>query len=231
MEELEKIISRNICKYRKMAKMTQGELAERLSFSDKSISKWERGDAVPDVVVLYKMCEIFGITLNDIISAEEPKKPRNEKLIKRNQDLITIMSVGAVWLVATIVFALLMVVSSGVDRLWLSFVYAVPASAIVFLVFSCIWGRWWYKFIHMSTLMWTIIISLCITFNSFWEFLFVGIPMQALAILWTMLEWNIRRKNQTMKSFIISIKEKRKNKRKIKDAEERTDEEDILLKK
>ena len=84
----------------------------------------------------------------------------------------------------------------------------------------------------MSTLMWTLIISICITFNALWEFLFVGIPMQALAILWAMLEWNIRRKNTNIKQFIISIKEKRQKKKITRvSKEEEEDTEDILLKK
>ena len=153
---------------------------------------------MPDVTVLCKMCAIFGITLNDMVSEEEPKRPINEKLIKRNHDLITIMSVGAVWLVATILFALLMIVCPDMTRLWLSFIYAVPVSSLVFLVFACIWGRWWYKFLHMSVLMWTLIVSLCITFNALWEFLIVGVPLQCLAILWAMLERNIRRRGKSI---------------------------------
>ena len=65
MKEWDKIISKNIVEYRKRAKLTQSELAEKLNFSDKSISKWERGEAIPDVVVLINMSEIFRITLND----------------------------------------------------------------------------------------------------------------------------------------------------------------------
>ena len=52
MEDIKKIISKNIQTLRKDADLTQSELAERLNYSDKAVSKWERGESVPDIVVL-----------------------------------------------------------------------------------------------------------------------------------------------------------------------------------
>ena len=64
MEELNKIIANNLVKSRKNAKLTQLELAEKLMYSDKNVSKWERGDSVPDVVILKQLADIYGITVN-----------------------------------------------------------------------------------------------------------------------------------------------------------------------
>ena len=68
---MKKTISNNMLIYRKRAGLTQAELAEKINYSDKAVSKWERGDGVPDVAVLCEMAEIFGVTLNDMVSENE----------------------------------------------------------------------------------------------------------------------------------------------------------------
>ena len=172
-----------------MAKLTQLELAEKLSFSDKSISKWERGDAIADVTVLLNMCEIFGITLNDLVSEEfvEPKAPATKF---RNRFLISMLSAGLVWLVATLVFVSLLIFAPTFSSSYLAFIYAIPVSIIVLLVFGCMWGKKWHKCILVSLLIWTIILSICLTFMSagIWDLFYIGIPLQVLTILWFMLK-------------------------------------------
>ena len=143
MKEWDKIISKNIVEYRKRAKLTQSELAEKLNFSDKSISKWERGEAIPDVVVLINMSEIFGITLNDLISENDIKPVCNNVDKIRNRILITLLSAGVAWLVATLVFVVLMLVVPELNKSWLAFIYAIPVSVIILLIFACIWGKKW----------------------------------------------------------------------------------------
>lgn len=187
MNNLNEIVSKNICEYRKACNLTQNELAQKLNFSDKSISKWERGESLPDLSVLVNMCEIFGITLNDII-CEKIKKPKQKLFNFRNKFVVSLLSSGLVWLVATIVFVLLSIFSD-IDRLWLSFIYAVPASLIVFVVFSCLWAPKWVKFTFISSLIWTSIVSICLTFGSYlWELLYIAIPLQILICLWFMLK-------------------------------------------
>ena len=65
MEELKKIIAKNLVTYRKQAHLTQAELAEKLGYSDKNVSKWERAEGVPDVLVLHQLAELYGVTVND----------------------------------------------------------------------------------------------------------------------------------------------------------------------
>ena len=61
MEELREIIAKNISDLRKKSGLTQIELAEKLNYSDKAVSKWERGDSVPDVGVLKQIADLFGV--------------------------------------------------------------------------------------------------------------------------------------------------------------------------
>ncbi len=187
MENLSEIIARNICNFRKKMKMTQSELAEKLNFSDKSVSKWERGESVPDVSVLMSLCEIFNITLNDIVS-ESPKAKTVSKANKTNKLIITLLSSGLVWLIATITYTCLILFNAYDYKSWLSFIYAIPLSSIVLLVFSCVWGTKYMQFIFSSIIVWTCFVSVCLTIEKMWYLLFICIPLQLLLILWFLLK-------------------------------------------
>ena len=182
MEELNLVIAKNISEYRKKLGLTQAGLGEKLNFTDKSVSKWEKGEYLPDILVLYKMCELFGITLNDL--TKEHKEIIIPKKEKHNKILISIMSAGLVWLVATIIFVMFRLFAPNIQNIWLTFAYAIPISIIVLLVFSCVWGNTLLKFITTSLLTWTTLLSVCLTFKNIWFLLFVGVPLQILISLW-----------------------------------------------
>ena len=103
------IISKNIIKYRKKMGLTQLELAEKLNYSDKTLSKWERGESMPDIVTLKQLADIFMISVDVLISTEDtiisfvPVKER-KKISKRNIISISLLSAGIVWFIATIAF-------------------------------------------------------------------------------------------------------------------------------
>ena len=78
-ETLRKIIAKNLSFYRKNAGLTQAELAEKINYSDKSVSKWERGEGLPDVYVLTLIAGLLGVTVNDLISEAEPVSPKVKK--------------------------------------------------------------------------------------------------------------------------------------------------------
>ncbi|MBQ9080077.1 MAG: helix-turn-helix transcriptional regulator [Clostridia bacterium] len=163
--ELKQNIARNITALRKQHNMTQAELAEHLSYSDKSISKWERGDGLPDVFVLTKIAELFGVTVNDIIGSEpahvEPAPLPDTARPRRF--LITALSTGLVWFVATLVFFLLNVFLPGSNWLWISFIYALPVSAIVLVVFTHLWWGNVQRCLSVSLLVWMLTLSVYLT--------------------------------------------------------------------
>src|SRR5690606_37404500 len=81
--ELGRILAENITYYRKKLNLTQLELAEKLNYSDKSVSKWERAEGIPDVFVLKELSVFFGITIDTLLSKR--KKPF---LLFRNKYLL-----------------------------------------------------------------------------------------------------------------------------------------------
>ena len=153
--ELRSIVSQNIVEFRKKCNMTQADLAEKLSYSDKSVSKWERGDGVPDIYVLTRMAELFGVTVNDIIgmTAEPPKPEENKKT--SNHLFVSLLSVGLVWFLAVLVFFIARVSVPDEGRVWLTFIYALPISAIVVTVFSHLWWSVFWRAWSVSYLVWS----------------------------------------------------------------------------
>ncbi len=155
-EVFKKRIAENLVKYRKAAGLTQLELAERLNYSDKSVSKWERGDAVPDLYVLMQMAELYQVSMDELLSDVPAAKPAIPK--KRRRVVSTLMSVGVVWLVATVLFFIAQFFD--ITWAWLAFIYAIPVSAIVLIVFSSLWAGRLEAFLSRSLLYWGIALAL-----------------------------------------------------------------------
>lgn len=191
--EINKIIAKNLAFYRKEAGLTQAELAERINYSDKSVSKWESANGAPDVYTLMQLAELYGVTLNDLVRAEEPEK--KEKRPRNSRVWIMLLSSGIVWLVATCFFITMQLLMPEVAPWWLSFLYAVAANAIVLIVFS---GMWKYKMTHflaVSTLIWMAITCLYLTtrfilahyqydHSALWLVFILGVPLQILECVW-----------------------------------------------
>ena len=167
----------NISYYRKANGLTQSALGEKLNYSDKAVSKWERGESVPDVYVLYKMSELFGCTLNDIIgqSGKEISDEKIDEISKQKQFrriMITALSVGLLWLVSSVIYFVTDLIINGIysleqNEIVLVFLYSVPASFIITLVFSKIWGRIWQQAVSVSGILWGGVVSLTVSFNVF----------------------------------------------------------------
>lgn len=189
---LKKNISEKITFYRKAAGLTQLELAEKLNYSDKSVSKWERGDGLPDITVLSNMAELFGVSVDDFISSAPPKKPI--KMTKKHT-LVPALSVGLVWLVATFLFFVLAVVAPDLPRKWLVFIYGCPVSFIVATVFSWIWWHTPSRIISISGLIWTVAASVDITLKmpNIYLIYAVAAVFQILVFLWFWLISDRRR--------------------------------------
>ena len=186
-ETLRKIIAKNLSFYRKNAGLTQAELAERINYSDKSVSKWERGEGLPDVYVLTLIAGLLGVTVNDLISEEEPVSPKVKK--RRStfvRGMIPAISAGLCWLAGVIVYFVLKVIGVEIENLWLTFVYTAAASAIVLVVFAHIWWNKILCCLFVSILVWLCAIGVYLTLNftGIWLIFVVAAVLQILAVLW-----------------------------------------------
>lgn len=180
MNELKKTVAKNIAELRVAFGLTQAELGEKINYSDKAVSKWERGESVPDVFVLNRMAEIFGVTVDYLIK-EHTEKPE-KKCNKRKYRTITELSVLGVFTLALFVFIVLWMFRITEP---LVFLYAVPAAMIVLIVENSVWGKGFYNFFYISGLVWSvlaIIYFVCFSLN-WWMIFLLGIPAEFIIFL------------------------------------------------
>ena len=197
MEDLKLIIAKNIATLRKECEMTQFELAEKLNYSDKAISKWERGESIPDVTVLKQIADLFSVTVDYLLEAEHPQKKKLVdfgRIKKLNRGFITGMSIVLVWLITLILFVIGDIFKDyTMGRHYLLFLFAVPASIIVWLVMNSVWFNARRNFLIVSLLLWSSLATLHLSilifagFN-FYKVYLLGIPAQIIIIFWSRIK-------------------------------------------
>lgn len=196
MDKIKENLAKNLTKLRIENKMTQADLAKKINYTDKSISKWENGDSTPPIDVIKLLADTYGVKV-DYLLADNPdefldKTYKNDKASSANKIIITLLAVSLVWLVATSLFVYGNLYSL-LQNSWICFIVAVPISLIVFLVFNCIWGRRSLIFVIVSLLVWSILATTFIFFSIYtpvmpWIIFVLGIPPQIAIILWSQLK-------------------------------------------
>lgn len=199
-EKLKKQIGINISTFRKRIGLTQAGLAERLNYSDKAVSKWERGESAPDVLTLTQLAKQFGVTVNDLIvdpnelpadigKVEKVMGKAVEKTLKRKADKSIILKLCSllVWFVALFIFVVLS--SFDIPKTWIAFFYAIPANAIVSLSLRSAWRDFRWNKALISIIVWGGLLSIYATLLVFWninvwKIFLLGIPGQIAIFLW-----------------------------------------------
>lgn len=214
-KDVNKIIGRNLSVLRKSKKMTQMEMAEKFNYSDKSISKWESGESLPSVEILYNIAKFYNVTLDDLVNEnlsltdthEQTSKP---KRIFPARLIITLLAVSAVWLLATVLFVCFKITMD--INIPIIFLWAVPASCIVLIIFNSIWGRQYLLPIILSVLVWSTLVCFHIQLIQYqvWIIYILGVPLQVAIILWGALINKPRPKKEKVKKE-KSKKDKKKN--------------------
>lgn len=191
MQDLKPIIAQNIAELRKAASMTQIELATRLNYSDKAVSKWERGESIPDISVLKEIADLFQVKVDYLLQEDHSDAAPEELTPKQRRDhmIIALLSLSLVWLISTFLFVFLGIALPDVSGLWLSFVYGVPVSAIVALVFNSMWGNPRRNYLIISILVWSLLLSVYLSYphGMMWLLFLLGIPAQLIIFLWSRL--------------------------------------------
>lgn len=211
MEQWKQTVAANLAQLRRDKHLTQLQLAELLHYSDKAVSKWERGESLPDLAVMKQLADLYGITLDDFLltpeeraakqiqTAESEKaaqetdtaeeSPHRSAVQKHNRLIIAGMAALLVWLIATLIFVILDTFVPDLRYGAFLFLYAAPITAVVCLVFNSIWfnPRWNYAII--SVLVWSVLGSIFLTFyqHHVWKLFLIGIPAQLIILLWSRL--------------------------------------------
>ncbi len=194
MKDVRGNLARNITELRLKNNMTQLELAEKLNYSDKAISKWERGESAPDISVLIELADLFGVTLDDLVRAERIEQTVSEPKTqggKYNRRAISYVSESVGWIVAIIAFIITTLILGKMSFQWLYFIYALPVVLIVRLVFNSIWFNPRHNYLIISLLMWSVLSAIQITFlycgvNVALIYL-LGVAGQIVIVLWSFI--------------------------------------------
>lgn len=180
-ETLRKTVAKNIAQYRKAHHDTQLDLATKLNYSDKSVSKWERGESLPDVYILSQIAELYGVSVSALIGEIQP--PKESK--PHYHMFILLLSLALTMAVATLLFSMFMICKVDYPA-WMFFVYALPVCSIICIVFTSLWWGILWQGVSVSALIWTLGLSLYLSFeleNVSLIFL-VCAALQVLTLLW-----------------------------------------------
>lgn len=195
MEDIKNIVAKNIAELRILNNMTQLELAEKLNYSDKTISKWERAESSPDIAVLVEIAELFGVTLDYMVRSEnidEQVKENKLEEAKYNHRAITYISESCAWVIALFAFIITSLIIQKMTFQWLYFVYALPVALIIRLVFNSIWFNPRNNYWIISALMWSVLAAVHVTFLYFKInvalIYLLGVAGQAVIVLWSFIK-------------------------------------------
>lgn len=191
--DIKENFAENLIKYRKALGLTQAQLSEKINYSDKAVSKWERAESLPDLEVVKILADLFNVKIDDLIS-EEKKEIR--PFFKQTATLRTIIYLSAtafVWLLAICCYAFLNIIIPSISDYWptwLALIYALPITAIVIYVFTSVWKRKILNLIFSSIFFWTLALSIYLSLitmlpsppTQLWEIFLIPIPIQALLL-------------------------------------------------
>ena len=176
-------IGQKIVQLRTAADISQEQLSETLGVSRQSVSKWERGESVPDVFVLKQIADMSGVTVDYLLNVHDPDEvPEPEvKEHRYSRRFISLTVLAGIWALAVLLFVILWL--AGVIS-WIVFVCAIPVSLITMLVLNSIWGNRWNNLYIISALAWSIIalIYLSALEQNWWQLFLLGVPAQIIII-------------------------------------------------
>lgn len=215
-KEFKLIVAQNIYYLRTINHLTQFELGQRLNYSDKAISKWERGDAVPDAYVLLQMSELFGVTVDYILTEHKEQdkkietKPKNK--VKR---IILVTAMVGIFALATLIYVLL--AFSNIYH-WQIFIYAVPVCAVVAIVLTSVWFKGKGVLIYTSILGWSLLATVFFAVasvlgygNGLWMIFLIGIPLQVIVFLVFGIKITVTISKKENPNWVKTMKSKKKS--------------------
>ena len=207
-EKLKTQLGANIASYRKRFRMTQAALAEKINYSDKAVSKWERGESIPDLPTIVLLAELFEVTVDDLI-VDPDALPENtgkvekimsaavEKTLKRKANKRAILGLSSilVWFVALLAYVLFS--SLDLENSWLAFIYAFPVNCIVLLTLRSAWRDFRWNQTLVSGIVWGALASIYATLLvllqlNIWKVFLLGIPGQLAIFFWFRLFHNTK---------------------------------------
>lgn len=184
MEEIKDVFAGNLIRLRTNAGLTQVQLAETLNYSDKSVSKWERAEGMPDLVVAKAIADRFGVTVDWMLTSHDAWDGKTAK-IRYSSSMVTGVCLVGIWTLAILLF---LIFHWALDKfVWVVFLSAIPISLITLLVLNSVWRRERYHLLTVSALVASLFGLAYFIFHSYvsdlWSLIFLWIPAQLVVLL------------------------------------------------
>lgn len=181
MKAFREIIIDNLITLRKKNNLTQIDLAKKINYSDKAISRWETGEVLPDVEVLKLLSEVYSIPFSYLFEEHGEESKKEQSRTETSKIITCIVSICAVWTAVIVLYTLLDMILS--KQIWMVFVWAVPISCVVGIYYN----KKWLKSKHLNLILnsvtcWSLIACLYLQFLSLnlWQLFLIGIPIQVV---------------------------------------------------
>lgn len=190
MGDIKKVIAKNLILLRKSHGLTQNKLAEKLSYSDNMVSRWERGEIAPSIETLEKISEFYKVPIESLIkpkSTTERKTDNYEKKEAKRRFSLTLILVLFIWFISCVTFVYMFAVFNKSN--WILFVFDVPLSCAILLLYKPKSDNNVYHFVVLTVLLWSFLSYLYLLFIDYHIFLLflVGIPVQLILVIWAFI--------------------------------------------
>ena len=186
MEDLKLVFASNLIRLRTGAGLKQTELGEKLNYSDQSISKWERAEALPDAAVLKKMAEIFGVTVDYLLTGHDQWVPSEDTGVRRaltfSTTMVTGVAITSIWTLALLTFVILWLLG---ETEWLILIWAIPVSLVTLLVFNSVWNAGRNNRFIVAGLVFSVILLVYLSLLSSnpWQLFLLVVPAEIVVFL------------------------------------------------
>lgn len=192
MDEFKLIVASNLIRLRTSANMTQAELGEKINYSDKTVSKWERAESVPDTYALKQIADIFGVTVDFMLTSHddwsEDSVPERSRVPSFSMhDIIIVISLVGEAFAAFVVYVIFWILEQHkVMNIWKIFVYTLPVMFVTWLVLNSIWKKGRHNGIIIALLVLSIIAVVYVALLSYsnaWQLFIVAAAAEILVAL------------------------------------------------
>lgn len=190
MSTIKENLANNIAELRKINKMTQSELAQKLNYTDKAISKWERGESTPDVECLSTIAQLFNLTVDDLLheSFDKEKALQDQKREKTKKYAKSALGVLTFWLIGTCIFVWDVIGDGSLTNgMWLAFIWPIPVSTLFLCTVAFLKKDKKLIPIFASSTLWTfltaVFLQMLVLDEPIWPIFIIGIPIQLIIII------------------------------------------------
>lgn len=199
-QSLEQIVAANLAQLRRINGLTQAELAKKINYSDKSVSKWERGEGLPDLKVLVQLAALYGVPLDTLVTentTREIEQSQKQRGRLSSRILSELLAVSIVYLATTVIYVLLAFLVH--QNIWTLFIWAAPVSFAILTLLNLHWRYRVCTVVFISLLAWSVLTALYLQLLQYniWMLFIIGIPAQAAIILFSQYKRKSKKQKTT----------------------------------